>query len=186
MFVQWYGLDLWRKHGRYRGRMRWHDLFDDLEAQLMRADREAFDDEVRERAEAEKAAVTFGAILAASEGERLRLTLVDGSRVEGSVTDCAAQWVHLTDGPREWLVPAAAIAAVDGAARGAPDPGMVVSRLTLGHALRALAEGGGEVLVVAQGLQVRGAISAVGADFVTVAGARTLRMGAILTVSPAY
>lgn len=179
-------MGLWRNRGRYGGRMRWHDLFDDLEAQLMRADREAFDDEVRERAEAEKAAVTLGAILAASEGERLRLTLVDGSRVEGAVTDCAAQWVHLTDGPREWLVPAPAIAAVDGAARGAPEPGMVASRLTLGHALRALAEDGGEVLIVAQGLQVRGVISAVGADFVTVGAARAVGMAAILTVSPAY
>jgi len=166
--------------------MRWHDLFDDLEAQLVSAEREAFDDEVRERAQAERAAVTLGAILAASDGARLRVTLVDGTRVEGVVSDCAAQWVHLVDGPRAWLVPATAIAAVEGAAPGAPSPGMVASRLTLGHALRALADDAHEVLVTAHGVQARGAITAVGSDFVVVGATRTVRMAAILTVSPAY
>ena len=29
--------------------------------------------------------------------------------------DCAAQWLHVTDGPREWLIPATAISLLDGA-----------------------------------------------------------------------
>ncbi len=59
--------------------MRWADLFDDLEAQVTRAEREAFEDEVRERADSERAAVSLGAVLAASEGARVRVTLTDGT-----------------------------------------------------------------------------------------------------------
>jgi len=164
--------------------MRWHDLFDDLEAQLMRAERDAFEDEVRERADAERAAVTLGALLAASDGASVRVTLRDGTRAEGTVVDCAAQWLHIADGPREWLVPATAIAALEGVAGGAPEPGLVASRLTLGHALRALADDGEEVLVSAGGAQLRGRIDAVGADYAAVAG-KVVPFAAILSVSPA-
>jgi hypothetical protein len=164
--------------------MRWRDLFDDLEAQVMRSEREAFEDEVRERAGSERAAVTLGAVLAAVGGAPVRVTLVDGTRLDGTVTDCAAQWLHLADGPREWLVPASAIAALDGAPQGAPEPGIVSARLTLGHALRALADDGGEVVVSTSGGQRRGPIAAVGADYVVVAGS-VVPFAAILAVSPA-
>ncbi len=79
--------------------------------------------------------------------------------------DCAAQWLHLADGPREWLVPVWAIAALEGVAPGAAQPGAIAARLTLGHALRALADDGEAVVVNASGLQARGRIGAVGADY---------------------
>lgn len=175
---------LWMAGPRYGVAMRWRDLFDDLEAQMMRSEREAFEDEVRERAGGERAVVTVGAVLAASVGETIRLVLVDGSRVEGAVTDAAAQWLHVADGPREWLVPATAIATIDGVPSGAPDPGAIAARLTLGHALRALADDGGEVLVRVAGTECRGRISGVGADYLVV-GSRVVRFAAVLTVSPA-
>jgi hypothetical protein len=165
--------------------MRWHDLFDDLEAQMTRAEREEFEDEVRARTQGESAAVTLGAVLAASDGSTVRLTLRDGSTVSGTVADCAAQWLHLTDGGREFLVPVTAISAIDGAAPAAPEPGIVASRLSLGHALRALAEDGGAVLVSALGTQARGQISAVGADYVVIAGGKVVPFAAILTVTSA-
>jgi hypothetical protein len=164
--------------------MRWGELFDDLEAQVMRAEREAFEDEVRARAAAERAAVSLGALLAASEGTRVRVGLIDGEVIDGEVRDCAAQWLHLADGPREWLVPATAIAVIDGAPTGAPEPGLVASRLTLGHALRALAEGGVDVVAQIPGTRLRGRIDGVGADYLVLSG-RTVAFAALITVSPA-
>ena len=165
--------------------MRWDHLFDDLEAQVTRAEREEFEEEVRARAQGESAAVTLGAVLAGSDGSAVRLSLRDGTAIAGTVRDCAAQWLHLADGPREFLVPVTAISAIDGAPTAAPEPGVVASRLTLGHALRALAEDGGAVLVNALGTQVRGAISAVGADYVVIGGGKVIPFAAILTVTPA-
>ncbi|MCR6712754.1 MAG: hypothetical protein NVV57_08675 [Demequina sp.] len=165
--------------------MRWDHLFDDLEAQVTRAEREEFEEEVRARAQGESAAVTLGAVLAASDGATVRLTLRDGGAVSGTVMDCAAQWLHIADGPREFLVPVTAISALDGAPPAAPEPGVIASRLTLGHALRALAEDGGAVLVSAVGTQLRGVISAVGADYVVIAGGKVVPFAAILTVTPA-
>lgn len=174
---------LWTTH--YGWPMRWHQLFDDLEAQVTRAEREAFEEEVRARSQGESAAVTLGAVLAAADGQLVRVTLRDGTTVAGTVMDCAAQWLHIADGPREWLVPANAISILDGAPPAAPEPGVIASRLTLGHALRALAEDGGAVLVNAAGSQVRGAISAVGADYLVLAGGRIVAFAAILSVTPA-
>jgi len=165
--------------------MRWADLFDDLEAQVTRSEREAFEDEVRARTDSERAAVSLGAVLAASDGVRVRVTLTDGSAVAGVVIDCAAQWLHVADGPREWLVPAWAIAALEGVAPGAAAPGTIAARLTLGHALRALADDGGAVAVTAGGVQSRGRIEAVGADYVVMETGRLIPFAAILTVVPA-
>ena len=173
---------------RYGWRMRWSELFDDLEAQVTRAEREAFEDEVRARAESEAAAVTLGAVLAASQGDAVRVTLSDGTRVEGEVRDCAAQWLHLGQGAREWLIPATAIATLDGPRFAGPEPGAVASRLTLGHALRALAQADAVVLVSTNGTQARGTIHAVGGDYLVLASdsARTVvPFAAILSVSPA-
>lgn len=165
--------------------MRWSDLFDDLEAQVTRAEREAFEDEVKERSDAEKAAVELGAVLAASEGARVRITLMDGTAIAGEVIDCAAQWLHITEGPREWLVPAWAIAELEGAGTGAAQPGLIAARLTLGHALRALAADGSEVVVHARSGHTRGRITAVGANYLVFDAGRIIPFAAILTVVPA-
>ena len=176
---------LWKARFRYRWRMRWSDLFDDLEAQVTHAEREAFEEEVRARADSERAAVTLGAVLAASTGASVRVTLIDGSSLTGEVIDSVAQWIHLAAAPVEWLVPAWAISALDGVATGAAEPGAVATRLTFGHALRAVAEDGGEVLVRTQGLQSRGRIAAVGADYLVLEPGRVVPFAAILTVVPA-
>jgi len=165
--------------------MRWSDLFDDLEAQVTRAEREAFEDEVRERAQSERAAVELGALLAASEGARVRVTLADGTAVSGEVVDCAAQWLHIAEGAREWLIPVWAISELDGVAPGAAAPGVIAARLTLGHALRALAEAGSDVVVHSRSGQVRGRIAAVGADYLVIEPARIVPFAAVLTVVPA-
>ena len=173
---------------RYGWRMRWSELFDDLEAQVTRAEREAFEDEVRARAESEAAAVTLGAVLAASHGDAVRVTLADGSRVEGEVRDCGAQWLHVGRAAREWLIPATAIATLEGPRFAAPQPGVIASRLTLGHALRALARADAVVLVSASGTQARGTIRAVGGDYLVLESisARTMvPFAAILSVAPA-
>jgi hypothetical protein len=78
-----------------------------------------------------------------------------------------------------------AIAALEGVAPGAAQPGAISARLTLGHALRALADDGEPVVVNAGGLQARGRIGAVGADYLVVEPASVIPFAAILTVAPA-
>lgn len=166
---------------------------------MSRADREAFEAEVRERADAERAAVTLGAVIAASAGDIVRVTLADGTVVDGVVADSAAQWLSVARGGAgvhagpgasgtEVLVPHWAIAVLEGPRTAAPEPGPVQRRLSLGHALRALAADGAAVVIRAQGASVRGAIVAVGADYVVVDGPgakRAVPFAAILTVTAA-
>lgn len=165
---------------------------------MSHADREAFEAEVRERADAERAAVTLGAVIAASAGDPVRITVTDGTVVEGVVTDSAAQWLSVARGGThadrahgygsEVLVPHWAIAVLEGPRTAAPEPGPVQRRLSLGHALRALAADGAAVVIHAHGANVRGSIVAVGADYVVVDGTgakRAVPFAAILTVAAA-
>jgi hypothetical protein len=177
---------LWMARRRYCDPMRWSHLFDDLEAQMSRADREAFEAEVRERADAERATVTLASVLAASAGDAVKVTLVDGSRVDGVVADAAAQWLTIASGARETLVPQSAISVLEGPRSAAPEPGPVARRLSLGHALRALASDGTAVVINAHGATTRGRIVAVGADYVVLEEAairRAVPFAAILSVA---
>jgi len=165
--------------------MRWSELFDDLEAQMSRAEREAFEVEVRERADAERAAVTLGAVIAASAGDAVRVTVADGTTIDGVVADAAAQWLSVTRGGADTLIPQSAISVLEGPRTAAPEPGPVQRRLSLGHALRALAADGAPVVIHARGASVRGTIVGVGADYVVIEGLgsrRTVPFAAVLTV----
>jgi hypothetical protein len=148
--------------------VRWEALFDDLEAQLEAALRSDLRAQVDERTRAERAAVAIGDRLRASAGGRLRVTLRGGTVVEGTVVDVASQWFLLGDGPlRRVLVPSGAVVAVAGlSTHAAPPAGTVERRLTLGHALRALARDRATVVVVGDGFEVAGRLERVGADHV--------------------
>lgn len=126
----------------YRERMRWRALFADLESQLDAAQARDRLADVADLTRAERAGVALVDRLRAHGPEPLTLVLRDGERVHGRVLDVGPGWLLVADadGPGEHLVPVAAVATVAGlVAAAAPPPGVVMSRLTLGHALRVVA-----------------------------------------------
>lgn len=154
---------------RYSLGVRWLSLFDDLEAQLDREERAGLEAEVAERVRAERAGVALGDRLLAHAGARLALTL-PGGRVQGVVRDVAPQWVLLVEDRTPVLVPTAAVVAVHGLARVvAPEPGTVLRRLGIGHALRGLARDRTAVTVHAGREVLTGTIDRVGADHLDLA-----------------
>ena len=169
----------------YGGRMRWEALFEDLESQLdaaRAADRVA---EVAERTRVERASVTLGDRLRAARGTRVTLRLRDGEAISGELVELADQWVLLAEGSRRWLVPTAAVGWVGGLAwHAVTGGGQVARRLSLGHALRALARDRVHVRVQAQGVELAGRIDAVGTDHVDVVVVvpEGGRVGAVWTV----
>jgi hypothetical protein len=145
-------------------------LFDDLEQQaagLHLAEREA---EVEELAVAEYAQVTLVGRFHAASGADLRLRLVDGGLLGGTLRRVGRDWLQLDD-PQGggWLVPIAAVAAVSGlGARAVSEEALpITGRLSLKSAFRALAEARGEcVLQLVGGDRVEGVPRRVGQDFV--------------------
>ncbi|GEA88619.1 hypothetical protein [Cellulomonas cellasea] len=144
--------------------MRWEALFADLEAQLGAARATEAAADVAELTRAERATVELGSRLRAAHGHVL--TLRSGAaRVTGTVLDVAEQWVLLADGPARWLVPTAGVTAVRGLPlHAAPAPGAVERRLSLGHALRAVARDRATVRVVLDDEELSGRVDRVGAD----------------------
>ncbi|MBN2176684.1 MAG: hypothetical protein JW722_03400 [Demequinaceae bacterium] len=144
--------------------MRWNDLFGDLEGQFASAVSQEFAVEVAELTVAERASVELAARLRAVGSDQVVVHLAGGSVLRGVVSDVTPTWILMREGRREHLVPLTAIAAVVGA----PDRSLpwseVERRLSLGHALRVLADAGVRVVIETQGSEFRGVISAVGAD----------------------
>ena len=150
--------------------MRWEALFDDLEAQLESQQVVELRAEVAERSRAEQGAVHLADRLRAHHGRPLTLRLRDGSRLHGQCRDVAVEWMSLTDGPTQLLVPLTAVASVAGLSRAVAQPaGVVLRRLGLPHALRALARDRSAVRISADGGEVTGTIDRVGADHIDVA-----------------
>ena len=145
-------------------------MFGDLEGQFASAENAGFEAEVAELAIAERASVDLAARLRAAVGtpDTVTLHLAGAGVVRGVVTDATPSWVLLQDGAREHLVPVAAIAAASPIPQRSLPWGEVEGRLTLGHALRALAESGAAVIVETTGGEFRGRVASVGADHVDV------------------
>jgi hypothetical protein len=178
--------------------MRWEELFDDLEARVRHEDRVQREAEVADRREQELAQVALVHRLTGTAGAPVGVQVSGGDWLEGTVTDVGVGWVLLasSDGRRQVLVAAAAVAAVRGLGRHAgPPPGGVAARRTLVLALRALARAGEPVLVRTRGGEVRGVLGRTGADHVDVdpqdrsagpgAGTVTVPFTALLTVTGA-
>lgn len=149
--------------------MRWSSLFADLEAQLEAAESRERLAAVPELTRAERAGVALADRLRAGTSAPLRLTLRGGEVVSGRLVDVTPQWVLLEDDAREHLVPAAAVALVSGLpSTAAPPASGVVRRLTLGHALRAVARDRSVVRVRVDGGSVLGRVDGVGRDHLDV------------------
>lgn len=156
----------------YGGPVRWEALFADLSAQLEAASVAQREADVADLTRAERATVALADRVRAASGARLAVTLLGGERLEGQVLDAAPTWVLLASGPggAEAVVPLAAVAVVDGLRpAAAPRPGAVLSRLGLGHVLRAVARDRAVVRVLTTGGTVVGRVDSVGADHLDVA-----------------
>ena len=154
---------------RYSGtlwRVRWDDLFEDMEAQLAAMARSELDARVEDLTRAEHAGVPLAARLRASGGAALSVALDDGTVVRGRVASAAEQWFELEEGVRRHLVPLRAVAWVQGVgALAAPGSGVVERRLGLPSALRALARDRVRVLALTRAGTVAGRIARVGKDY---------------------
>lgn len=158
--------------GPYGGDVRWENLFADLEARLVAAERAELLADVPELTRAELGGVALGDRMRAALGAAVSLDLTGGGRLTGTVVEVDVAWVLVADGPRRHLVPLAALAAVGGLGRSVAAPaGSVTRRLGLGAVLRALARDRAVVRVTHRAGQVRGRIDAVGADHLEVAAA---------------
>ena len=148
--------------------MRWEALFADMESQLDVAQSQSRARDVAELTRAERASVHLVDRLRAAVGCDVRLSTRSGA-VHGTLREVGTAWVLVDDG-REHLVPLSAVGSVEGLGdAAAPPAGVVVRRLGLGHALRAIARDRGVVQMTAVGRQITGRIEAVGGDHVDLA-----------------
>jgi hypothetical protein len=153
--------------------MRWQRLFADLEALFDAADSAELDGEVADRTRREAARLRLVDRLHPATDETVTVAVLGHGPVTGCVAAVGADWMLLAEAGRELLVPEAAIAWVTGPLRAARDPeppSGVQARLTLGHALRALARDRAPVAVTTRdGIVLTGTIDRVGADHVELA-----------------
>jgi hypothetical protein len=152
-------------------------VFDDLEQQadaLFDAERDL---QLADLARAEYAEVTLASRLMAAVDHEVALDVEGVGRLEGRLTRVAAEWVMLTVGTAEWVVPLVAVtaAALD-TDRSVPEVAWsaVARRLGLRSALRRLAESAEECVVHSrEGVRYQGRIERVGQDFVELRTAPT-------------
>lgn len=163
--------------------MRWESLFADMEAQLQAARSAEAAADVADLTRAERSTVELQARLRASSDRELTLRVRD-ERIVGTVVDVAVQWVLLGAAAGRWLVPIASIDAVHGLPlHAAPEARAVERRLTLGHALRAIARDRSTVRVLLDGEDLVGRVERVGADHLDLAtGHAGARGGALWAV----
>jgi hypothetical protein len=148
-------------------------FLDDLEQQaeaLYDADRVG---ELADRSRSEYAAVVLAGRLMASLDTRLTLDLLGVGPVAGVLQRVGPDWCLLHGAAQDWVVPLAAVVAVDGASpRAVPDVAWSpVARLGLGSALRRLADTGQPCRVHAtDGTARDGVLGRIGRDFVEAVG----------------
>jgi hypothetical protein len=154
--------------------MRWERLFDDVEAQLDAADRAELAGEVADRTRRELARLRLLDRLRAGIDAELQLRILGAGTLHGRLRRVGEGWLLLEPaaGPAA-LVLQAAVLDVDGLPLAAAEPGSegpVLSRLDIGHALRAIARDRSAVAVVLRdGTRLDGTLDRIGSDFADVA-----------------
>lgn len=149
--------------------MRWDSLFDDLEAQFS-ADRALErESEITDRARADMAGIELSDRLRGVRGAEIKVTLVDGNIVRGSLGHVGSEWLVLIEGGRQWLIPFAAVVCYQGLGRLAQKPeSRLKESMGIASALRVLARDRVVLIVhlaTGNGLgELRGVIDRVGRD----------------------
>lgn len=157
-----------------RRRVRWSDLFLDLEAQFAAGEAAALAAEVSDRTRRELALIRLVDRLRAAVGSEVTARVASLGGVTGRLEAVGPDWLLLVDGAgRENLLPAAHVVAVNGVGPDADTPdseGVLAARLDLRYVLRGLARSRSPVGVsLVDGQTVTGTIDRVGADFVELA-----------------
>jgi hypothetical protein len=155
-------------------RVRWDELFADLDAQADALDVAERAVEVGERTRIEFAAIGTRERLRAAVGGPIRVQLVGGLAIAGTLERAGADWLLLDEGSgREAVLAVGALRAVHGLGRLSAVPGTggaVLAKLTLRSALRGIArDRSGVRLHLVDGAVLDATIDRVGADFVEVA-----------------
>ncbi|MGH8968645.1 MAG: hypothetical protein ACRDV1_01710 [Actinomycetes bacterium] len=155
-------------------RVRWDDLFRDLEAQLESADAAELAADVAEGTRRETARLRLLDRLLPTVGHPVRVRVAGLAPIGGRLAEVGAEWLLLEDAPgRQTLVPLASVLAVGGlGARSAPpgQEGQVFARLGLTSALRGIARDRLPVSVwLTDGTSLPGSVDRVGADFLELA-----------------
>jgi hypothetical protein len=159
--------------GRSRegGRMRWDQLFEDLEAQLAVESERELAAEVADRTRRERALLDVHTRLLANVDVRRVGLRLPSREVVGRLVDVGPDWALVeTAAERPVLVALASVRGVTGLAAGARTPSVVAKRFTLGAALRAVSRDRAAVEISdVEGRATTGTIDVVGADHVEVA-----------------
>ena len=154
------------------GRMRWQELFADLEAQARSLERLEQEAEVAERTRGELAQLTLLRRLHAQLGGELSLWVDGVGAVAGRLDRVGSNWLLLSN-LDEVLVPTAALMKLMDLPLQATSPdgiGKVTPRLPLGFVLRAVATDRSVVTVrLRDGATLVGTPHRVGADFLDLA-----------------
>lgn len=159
---------------------RWDRLFADLESRTSPALDEA---EIPDLIEAERVSVRLADRLVGAAGRDVDILTASGSRIAGTVSDAAPEWVIVV-GLAVHVVPLTAIrwvTSLDGPAR---EAGGAV-QVGFGAVVRRLARSGLPVVADVGGASVRGTLSGVGADYCDVAtesGVCTIPFGALISL----
>ncbi|MGH8889135.1 MAG: hypothetical protein ACRDV3_05155 [Acidothermaceae bacterium] len=181
--------------------MRWHDLFDDLEAQYGAARDAELASEISDRTRRELALVRLIDRLRPAIGQPVSVRLLGAAVIEGELTAVGPDWLLLTEiAGREALVATHAVLSIGGLAAQSANPdseGKVSARLTLAFALRAIVRDRSAVMLsYLDGSTTTGTLDRVGADFVEIAehapgeerrrqavrGVRTVPLGSLALV----
>jgi hypothetical protein len=155
-------------------RVRWEQLFADLEAQFAVAGEEEGATESASRERAEYGRLRLVDRLRGAQGQPVRLTCRGAGEVVGRLVETGVDWLLLVDEQqREVLVAAGAVRAVGGLGARTAVPaelGAVARRLDLRRALRGLARDRARVrCLLDDGTALAGTVDRVGADFLELA-----------------
>lgn len=166
-------------------RMRWDDLFADLEGQLAQAEAAELAGEVADRTRREEALLRITDRLTPVVGAELTLECWGAGPVSGTLSDVGPDWLLLAErGRREVLVAQQAVLSVVGAtSHSEPTVSQVWRALDLLWALRGLARSRTAVQVVLRdGTSRTGTLDRVGADYAELADhpAGEQRRGAVV------
>lgn len=150
--------------------MRWDSLFGDLEAQFSAGRALEKESEITDRARVELAGIDLADRLRGAGGAEIKIVLVDGNVIRGVLGRAGSEWLVLTEGARQWLVPFASVLSYQGLGRLALKPSSRIQQsLGIASALRALSKDRSELVVhlkvrTGDGYKLHGVIDRVGRD----------------------
>ena len=150
--------------------MRWDSLFDDLEAQFSAERALEKESEITDRARVELAGIDLSDRLRGAAAAEIKIVLVDGNVIRGVLSHAGSEWLVLTEGVRQWLVPYASVLSYQGLGRVALKPSSRMQHsLGIASALRALSRDRSELVVhlmvrTGDGYKLHGVIDRVGRD----------------------